>query len=204
MGRFLRSQFLRSLGRTKLHIVTLRFMVLGVCVLLGLAMSQAWSQVSAFDISASDGMATLPLTASAVDPDQEREGTVDPVPPRFELGQQLYLETCATCHVGVPPAVLPHQTWITLLDDVQHYGVQIPPVVDPSRLIIWQYLEQFSRSLRDSERTPYRIRNSRFFKVLHPRVEFSDTVRLSSCAECHPGAGAFNYRRLSPEWQDAP
>lgn len=132
------------------------------------------------------------------------EGTVDPVPPRFELGQQLYLETCATCHVGVPPAVLPNQTWIDLIQDTQHYGIQIPPIFDPGRLIIWQYLERFSRSLREEEQTPYRIRNSRFFRILHPRVEFSQPVRLSSCVSCHPGAPDFNYRRLTPEWQDSP
>ncbi|MEB3212646.1 MAG: diheme cytochrome C [Leptolyngbyaceae bacterium] len=132
------------------------------------------------------------------------EGTVDEIPPRFEFGQQLYLETCATCHVGIPPAVMPTQTWVDLLDDTQHYGVQIPPLVDPGRLIIWQYLEQFSRTLRQEERTPYRIRNSRYFRVLHPRVEFNEPIRLAGCVSCHPGAPDFNYRQLTAEWQDAP
>jgi hypothetical protein len=183
--------------QAKIPSIGARLIVLGVCTFFGFAMSQAWTQVAAIDSSASD-------IAVNIKSDSKIEGTVDPVPPRFELGQQLYLETCATCHVAVPPAVLPHQTWIALLDDTQHYGVQIPPVLDPSRLIIWQYLEQFSRSLKEEERVPYRIRNSRYFKILHPRVEFTDTVRLSSCVQCHPSAPDFNYRRLAPEWQDAP
>lgn len=150
------------------------------------------------------GRASVPNELTSNKTTNKVEGTVDLVPPRFELGQQLYLETCATCHVGVPPAVLPNQTWIDLIQDTQHYGIQIPPIFDPGRLIIWQYLEQFSRPLREEEQTPYRIRNSRFFRILHPRVDFSEPVRLSSCVSCHPGAPDFNYRRLTPEWQDSP
>ncbi len=201
------SKLLFGFSQIKVHRLGVRLIVLGTCVLLGFMMSQTWSQVSAVDtntpgISRKAGISSA--DSESIMPTIKAEGTVDPVPPRFELGQELYLETCAACHVGVPPAVLPYQTWIALLDDTQHYGVQIPPVLDPSRLIIWQYLEQFSRSLRDEERVPYRVRNSRYFKILHPRVEFTDTVRLSSCVQCHPMAPDFNYRRLAPEWQDAP
>ncbi|MGF1498119.1 MAG: hypothetical protein ACFB8W_15035 [Elainellaceae cyanobacterium] len=131
-------------------------------------------------------------------------GTVDAVPAQYQLGQKLYLESCATCHVGVPPEVLPRQTWEVILQDPAHYGVQLPPLVDPPRLLIWQYVQQFSRSLQEEEATPYRIRNSRFFKALHPRVEFSEPVQLGSCTTCHPSASAFNFRQLSPDWQDAP
>ncbi|HEY9779879.1 MAG TPA: hypothetical protein V6D09_07065, partial [Leptolyngbyaceae cyanobacterium] len=30
----------------------------------------------------------------------EAIGTVDSVPQRYQLGQQVYLENCATCHIG--------------------------------------------------------------------------------------------------------
>lgn len=33
-------------------------------------------------------------------------GTVDPVGSNYQLGQELYLENCASCHIALPPAVL--------------------------------------------------------------------------------------------------
>ncbi len=132
-------------------------------------------------------------------------GTVDRVPPRFQLGQQLYLENCATCHVGVPPQLLPTQTWQQLLQDAQHYGMVIQPPVDPSRLLIWNYLQAFSRPLSvKEEQIPYRLDRSRYFKALHPRVEFSQPINLKGCVTCHPAAPEFNFRKLTPQWDDAP
>ncbi|MEM7773895.1 MAG: cytochrome C [Cyanobacteria bacterium P01_A01_bin.37] len=173
--------------------------IVGLCMLIGVIASRGLTPVSA-----TESLATGTLTSLTSKAIPKIEGTVDEVPSRFEFGQQLYLENCASCHVGVPPEVMPSQTWVDLLDDTQHYGVVIPPIVDPGRLIIWQYLEQFSRPRREDERTPYRIRNSRFFRILHPKVDFSEQVRLTSCVSCHPGAPDFNYRRLTPEWEDAP
>ena len=240
----------RHTHQQRLYKYPVRLFIVGVCVLLGLSVSQAGARLSASEVSGYTALdyrssiaaivsasqsgdlkpvlATIELEPNTIisneselttriktkdsfilnesDPNNianKIEGTVDLVPPRFELGQQLYLENCATCHVGVPPAVLPNQTWIDLIQDTQHYGIQIPPIFEPGQLIIWQYLEQFSRSLREGEQTPYRIRNSRFFSILHPRVEFNEPVRLSSCVSCHPGAPDFNYRRLTPEWQDS-
>jgi Dihaem cytochrome c len=131
-------------------------------------------------------------------------GTVDPVPARYQLGQDVYLENCATCHIAIPPAVLPDETWRQILQDAQHYGQVIPPLVDPERFLVWDYLRTFSRPLAEEEATPYRITDSRYFKALHPRVELPQPTQLSSCIACHPGAEQFNFRSLSPEWQDAP
>lgn len=128
-------------------------------------------------------------------------GTVDVVPERYQLGQELYLENCASCHIAVPPAVLPTQTWQRILQDPQHYGVNIKPLVDPSRLIVWQYLQVFSRSQTQEEETPYRLQESRYFKALHPQVKLPRPLELSSCASCHPSAADFNFRSLTPEWQ---
>lgn len=52
-------------------------------------------------------------------------GTVDPIPERYQTGQALYLEACASCHIGVPPAVFPTETWRDLLLDENHYGQRI-------------------------------------------------------------------------------
>ena len=131
-------------------------------------------------------------------------GTVDPVPPKYQLGQELYLENCATCHIGLPPAILPTETWRQLLQDRQHYGQQIKPLVDPPRLLVWDYLRTFSRAHDQEEETPYRIADSRYFKALHPRVQLPRSLTMASCASCHPAAAQFNFRRLTPEWENSP
>ncbi|WNZ24714.1 MAG: diheme cytochrome C [Leptolyngbya sp. IPPAS B-1204] len=131
-------------------------------------------------------------------------GTVDPVPERYQLGQQLYLENCASCHVGLPPAVMPSQTWADLLQDSQHYGVEITPLVQPPLQIVWGYVSNYSRPVLPRERTPYRLQQSRYFKALHPKVEFTEPATVNSCITCHPAAAQFDYRRLTPEWENAP
>ncbi|GAB1540448.1 diheme cytochrome c [Scytonema sp. NUACC21] len=129
-------------------------------------------------------------------------GTVDVVPAQHQLGQELYLENCATCHIAIPPAVLPTQTWKNLLEDSQHYGVQLKPLVDPPRILVWRYLAAFSRSqLLDDEQIPYRVSSSRYFKAMHPKIKLPNPVQIGSCVTCHPSAADFNFRNLSAEWQ---
>ncbi|HIK06104.1 MAG TPA: cytochrome C [Trichormus sp. M33_DOE_039] len=127
-------------------------------------------------------------------------GTVDVVPARYQLGQELYQENCASCHIALPPEVFPTQTWKNLLEDSQHYGATLKPLLDPSRTLVWKYLSTFSRSQLQNEETPYRVNNSRYFKALHPQVELPRPVQISSCVICHPSAQGYNFRRLSSEW----
>lgn len=148
-------------------------------------------------------IARAPLAqAPAIAPDPN--GTVDPVAEGDRLGRELYLAACATCHVPVPPAVLPDETWRVLIQSPDHYGIAIEPPRDPGRLLIWNYLRDASRGLVEEEREPYRLARSRYFTALHPKVEFAEPVTLRSCATCHPRAERDNYRLLSPEWDDAP
>lgn len=130
-------------------------------------------------------------------------GTVDVVPAQYQLGQQLYIENCSTCHIAIPPAVLPTQTWKNLLEDTQHYGAQLKPLVDPPRALVWKYLATFSRVQLQDEQTPYRVNSSRYFKALHPRVKLPNPVQIGSCVTCHPSATDFNFRRLTPEWDNS-
>ncbi|PSB13395.1 cytochrome C [filamentous cyanobacterium CCP1] len=167
-------------------------------VLLGMGFAQARP---VFATSVNDTMVKETI-AQAITPDPE--GLVDVVPPELQFGQELYLENCATCHVGLPPAVLPTEIWRTILTDPNHYGVQITPFSEPSIYVVWNYISLYSRPLRDNEPPPYRLRSSRYFRVLHPKVEFGDRVTLQSCIGCHPGAEQFNYRSLTAEWEDAP
>jgi Dihaem cytochrome c len=125
-------------------------------------------------------------------------GTVDVIPDRYKPGHELYLQNCATCHIGIPPAVLPSETWKDLLQDEQHYGATLKPIVGLNRTLLWNYLKTFSR-LRspEEERTPYRVADSRYFRALHPAVNLPRKFSLESCVTCHPGAGQFNFRQLS-------
>ncbi|NJK38010.1 MAG: cytochrome C [Oscillatoriales cyanobacterium RM2_1_1] len=147
----------------------------------------------------------LPSPSQLASNEPPNPGTVDWIPERYQLGQQLYLENCSSCHVAVPPQTLPTQTWQQLLQDSQHYGVQIQPLVDPQRVLVWNYLRLFSRPLTlKEEQVPFRLNRSRYFKALHPKVEFSQPVNLETCGTCHPGASAYDFRKLTPEWQNAP
>lgn len=132
-------------------------------------------------------------------------GTVDPVSDRDRLGQELYLESCRSCHIGIPPAVMPTQTWQALLQDPQHYGVTIEVPQGPERRIMWNYIKNASRPIASTdERVPYRISESRYFKALHPKVKLATKSTLTTCITCHPSAQAFNFRKLSAEAEAQP
>lgn len=126
-------------------------------------------------------------------------GTVDIVPAKYKLGQELYLENCSKCHIAIPPEVLPTQTWKNLLEDSQHYGAILKPLVDPPRILVWRYLSNFSRPVFKEEPIPYRVKKSRYFRALHPKMESLRSIEINSCVSCHPSAGDFNFRRLSLE-----
>jgi len=144
------------------------------------------------------------LAAAAQPADPVSVGTVDIVPERYQLGQQLYREGCGSCHIALPPQTLPTQTWQELLQDPNHYGAQLQLPINPQLQYIWSYLQLFSRPLRSGEPVPYRVAKSPYFKVLHPKVEIPRTLSANSCVSCHPGADAYNFRSLTRQWQDAP
>jgi Dihaem cytochrome c len=157
-----------------------------------------WSVVLGWGLAqAASPPAEQPPAASPV-------GTVDVVSPSFQLGQEIYIANCAACHVGLPPAIMPSQTWRSLIQETQHYGAIIPAILEPNLRIVWNYLATYSRPINQGEEVPFRIHQSRFFKALHPNIKFDQPVTLNSCATCHPASAQFDYRSLSPEWTDAP
>jgi hypothetical protein len=142
----------------------------------------------------------LGLTLAQVNPNTS-------IPPQTTLdtGKSLYLENCASCHIPIPPEVLPTETWKEILEKPQqHYGTEVTTLVRISQVVIWQYVSTFSRPLRPQEPQPAYVEQSRYFKALHPRVEFTTTINSQSCLKCHPGAQELNYQKLSPEWDNAP
>lgn len=137
--------------------------------------------------------------ASAID----NTATVDIVPDNYQLAQELYVQNCSTCHIAIPPQVLSTETWRQLLQDPEHYGQKLKLPTGPQRLLIWNYLQTFSRLQPKTEEVAYRMASSRYFKALHPRVKRQDFT-VSSCVTCHPGASQYNFRQLTPEWENSP
>jgi hypothetical protein len=186
--------------------MVLLLLIWSVC--LGIGMAQATDRPKVASASSTEAIAQATPVSQPETPGTPDTtgaiGTVDVVPARFQLGQKLYLENCATCHIGIPPAVMPTQTWQQLIQDPEHYGVTLQPLQTPNIQILWQYLREYSRPLAEGESTPYRIQQSGIFKTLHPRVKFTEPVTLTSCVSCHPGAGAYDFRSLTAEWQNAP
>jgi mono/diheme cytochrome c family protein len=166
------------------------------------ATATGWaSSAFATELAQAESLPTTPTRDAAV---SDPIGTVDVVPARYLAGQKLYLANCATCHLGIPPAVMPSETWRQLIQDPEHYGATLTPLAGPDLQITWQYLRDFSRPDEVGESIPYRIHQSKFFKALHPRVKFTQRVTLESCNTCHPGGDKYDFRTLSAEWQNAP
>ncbi|MDG2990004.1 cytochrome C [Candidatus Synechococcus calcipolaris G9] len=131
-------------------------------------------------------------------------GTVDVLPINAQLGAELYLKHCGGCHIGVPPETLPTESWRILIQDTNHYGARLEPIPRIELTPVWNYLRTYSRELRPGEQTPFRVGRSRFFRILHPRVDLPDPINLGGCVSCHPQAAAYNFRQLTPEWQESP
>ena len=131
-------------------------------------------------------------------------GSSAPASPNYQLGQKLYLENCSSCHTPIPPEVLPTETWKQILENPQnHYGTQLPTILGPVVLLMWDYLRTFSRPVNPEETVPTLVAQSRYFKALHPRVELPEFVNYKTCITCHPGANQLDYRSLTSEWEDA-
>ena len=121
-------------------------------------------------------------------------GMVDPVDDRYAAGYSTYLSQCATCHVALPPAVLPTQTWQTLVIDPAHYGVTLPAITQFDQQLMLNYLQVYSRAHQGRESVPYRLEESAYFQALHPNVALPQPLNLGSCVGCHLGAAEQNYR----------
>ncbi|OUC13551.1 MAG: hypothetical protein B0A82_16470 [Alkalinema sp. CACIAM 70d] len=181
--------------RRKSAVIGLMLLIMMFTILMGIGLAQAFEPQKLQSLQRFDPN-RVPIAANVM---AAEIGTIDPVPANLQLGQELYLENCASCHIAIPPAVMPTQTWQVLLQDPQHYGITIDPLRDPNRRIVWNYVKTYSRPKADDEKTPYRIQDSRYFKALHPRVTLPKKADLGSCISCHPGVNQFNFRQLTPE-----
>ena len=166
-----------------------------------------WSSLLGWGLSHiqySTATETTVLAQSPTNSSQAQVGSVDPVPPQLQRGEELYRQRCGTCHLALPPQLLPNQTWQALLPETNHYGVVLPEFKDPELTYTWQYVSFFSRPMKEDglRPIPYRIQRSGFFKILHPEVDFAEPVTPDTCIKCHPGVANLDFRQLSPEWKN--
>ncbi|MBE9221676.1 diheme cytochrome c family protein [Cyanobacterium stanieri LEGE 03274] len=128
--------------------------------------------------------------------------SVDMVAERHRVGKEIYLENCSTCHIAIPPAVLPTETWKTILENpLNHYGTRLEGIIRFNQVLMWQYLSTYSRPISVNETEPKFIAQSRYFFALHPGVEVPSPVSHTSCVECHSRVSDFDFRTLTEEWQ---
>lgn len=180
--------------KSRRSVWTLVLLVLGFSSLCGWTLTLSQSSGS---IAAQPPAVLAQATSAGI-------GTVDAVPPSLQLAQETYLARCATCHIGVPPEVLPSESWKNILEDDNHYGVPWTPMRNPDLALAWKYARTFSRPNNPAEDPPYRVARSQYFKILHPNVKFTEPVKIGTCISCHPGVSSFNFRDLTPQWKDAP
>lgn len=127
--------------------------------------------------------------------DQVLTNTMDPVAEKYQTGLSLYLENCSSCHLAIPPQVLPTQTWQRILERPQnHYGVSLQPLVPSFNMMMWDYLKAFSRPLLINESSVFYIQDSRYFKALHPQVDLPVNISTQTCLTCHSQGRNFNFR----------
>ncbi len=130
--------------------------------------------------------------------------SVDPIPTRYQPGFESYLETCSTCHIALPPEVLPLESWQQILRRPEkHYGTSVPNFNRFTQLLIWDYVSNFSRPLPPDSPVPLYAEKSRYFKALHPKVPIPADMTAQTCVACHPNVTQFDFRTLSSEWQEA-
>ncbi|NEO85607.1 MAG: hypothetical protein F6J87_15355 [Spirulina sp. SIO3F2] len=148
---------------------------------------------------------------------------VDVVPERVQNAQDVYLDSCTRCHVPVPPELLPTRRWAEILENPEsHFGVNlrqsnrslgVPPLSNIEIRLMWDYVQRASRSYREDELLPTQVKDSRFFWALHPKVkdvcqrgaiDCPNRISVQTCATCHTAAPQFDYRQLTPEWDNSP
>jgi len=150
-------------------------------------------------------LASEPAPLMAPKPQPTTIQPVDPIPTRYEPGFETYLETCGTCHIALPPEIMPTESWQEILRRPdKHFGVSITNIERVSQFLIWDYLSTFSRPLPPNNTTPLFAERSPYFKALHPRVSLPPDMTAKSCVLCHPQVGQFDFRTLTPEWENSP
>ena len=79
----------------------------------------------------------------------------------------------------------------------------LKPIVGITQRLIWDYLSYSSRPLTQTTFVPLLIEQSTYVKVFHPRVNLPTPLGHTTCVSCHPNASRYDYKTLTPIWDDA-
>ncbi len=153
--------------RPKLHIMLLSLLAFCVSALLGMGLAKAI---------------------------ESPYGMVDPVATNHAASYATYIENCSSCHLALPAAVLPMDTWQILVTDPAHYGIALTNITRFDQRLMLSYLQTYSRRHDGRGLTPYRLKDSNYFQALHPNVALPEPLNLRSCVGCHAGAPTQDYR----------
>ncbi len=184
----------RRKNRNVVTVFLLLFLLWGIVLGWGMAVALDSPPLPVSSSSPADSESnSLKQGQKSLDPDN--------LPSRYQMGQELYLKNCASCHIALPPAVLPTESWRQiLLQPDDHYGQKLPKMNPLDIRIMWSYIRDYSRPLNEGEDKPERVSQSRYFQALHPKVDLPKPIRLNNCASCHTGIAKFNYQSLTEEW----
>lgn len=171
-----------------------KIIILGLVVMVSILMGE----VAAKQLNSGKGVVATHhhnlLEAEIFSPNIQNK-SVDKTNENFKTGESLYLQSCGSCHIAIPPAVLPTETWKTILENPNnHYGTKVVGLNRLTQLLMWQYLQNYSRGLLKDEPQPKFIAQSRYFFALHPQVEFTKPITHHSCVDCHPRAREYYFR----------
>ncbi|OEJ65712.1 hypothetical protein BEN30_13680 [Magnetovibrio blakemorei] len=102
----------------------------------------------------------------------------------------LVKKECSDCHMAYPPALLPSNTWRTIMENLPNHFGEDASLNDATRTRIETYLVQ--NSPRGGAANPLRISEQRWFKGEHRgdinRWSRGNANSWAKCEACHQGA----------------
>jgi hypothetical protein len=111
-----------------------------------------------------------------------------------------YQQECAACHLAYPPGLLPGQSWIRLMSNLeQHFGSDASiDLKDVQEMSVWLGANAGTYKRVRAEPQNDRLTESDWFVRKHrkidPEVWLRDSVKSkANCAACHTQAERGNY-----------
>lgn len=111
-----------------------------------------------------------------------------------------YQQECAACHLAYPPALLPRQSWIRMMNNLEHHfgsdaSIDIEAVKEVS---VWLNDNAGTYKRVRAQPKDDRITESDWFVRKHRKIEeavwLRDAIKSrANCAACHTQAERGNY-----------